>query len=56
MPQTPIIYDLTKSYNYEADEFLICRVGADDFRYQRFGFSIDNDCGSFYSVDKVDFE
>ena len=55
MQQTPINHDLTKSYNHEADEFLICGAGAYDFRCQQFGFSIDNDCDSFYSVDYVDY-
>lgn len=54
MQQTPINHDLTKSYNHEADEFFISGAGADDFRYQHFGFSVDNDCDSFYSVDYVD--
>lgn len=38
----------------EADEFIISGAGADNFRYQHFGFSVDNDCDSFYSVDYVD--
>lgn len=56
MQQTPINHALTKSYNHEADEFQIYGQGAHHFKVQHFGFSKDNDCYSFYTVDEVDWE
>lgn len=51
MQQPPINDGLTESYYHEADKFKINGVGSDDLKHTHFGFSKDNDCESFYSIE-----